>query len=198
MSVQLQQFHWKGVLRVRGWPVAAGCSGVCRAFARSANSLLVFADCALAASPTGPGYVSMGAHAVAMPDRVLSAPATAKSIICIPSCPLVFDRVCFHAHRGWERAGHFGLCRETTVSCEPKTPDQAGRSTHLTIADIVPEGLRGRVVGNGGHGGLCCCDVVRRNAGGGRGADKTVVGVSSSRQASEPARIKAIDVPYNP
>jgi hypothetical protein len=41
-------------IRVKGWPVAAGVSGVVREFARSLNSEDVFALCSLTVCPTGP------------------------------------------------------------------------------------------------------------------------------------------------
>ena len=43
-----------GALRVKGWPVAAGVSGVVREFARSLNSEDVFALWSLTVCPTGP------------------------------------------------------------------------------------------------------------------------------------------------
>lgn len=54
MSVLAKWCACQDILRVNGWPVAAGCSGVVRESARSLNSLEVFALSFLMDSPTGP------------------------------------------------------------------------------------------------------------------------------------------------
>jgi hypothetical protein len=46
--------HSLSCLRVRFWPVAALWSGICREFARSANSLRVLLASAWTFCPTGP------------------------------------------------------------------------------------------------------------------------------------------------
>jgi hypothetical protein len=52
------------------------------------------------------------------------------------------------------------LCRETTISGLQK--ETRVMDTHLTIADVVLEVLRRRVVVYGSHGGLCSCQGVRK------------------------------------
>lgn len=60
-------------------------------------------------------------------------------------------------------AGFWALCRETTLASQRVCGN--GRSTYLTVGNCVLQVLGSGVVSDGSHGGLCCCEVVRKCCG---------------------------------